>query len=184
MTATRRWLGLRMGIALMGIALMGIALMGIALAVSPTPAIASVDPAPAVEVVTGLVVRATGGTGYVFSGRGFAPESSIRVAVGGQATTITRSTAAGTFRVTLELDVKRATVITAAGRDERGLARVVTAVAAPTAIVEPEPVSPGAAEDIPTRVYTNLLAGLAVVLLAVMCIVSVQALRRRPTPTR
>jgi hypothetical protein len=152
-----------------------------ALLLVPTAGAASPSPTPtaAVQVDQGKAVPSENLPDvYVFTGSGYLPGTPVLVSVNGLDVVQIESTALGDFTARVTLLGEGASALTAAGAGADG-PRVVTA-----AVTRGEEQDGDrratAGDDIPTRVYTNLLAGLAAVLFLVMLVVARQAVRRRP----
>lgn len=154
---------------------------GLLLAPMAKAADPSGTPITRVQIVKGSVVPSTTLRDvYVFNGSGYVPRTPVTVAVDGLNVARVESTAVGDFTARLTLVGDRAKALTAIGLGPEGAARVVTAGVTPTHQLDGERRSPERTRDTPTRVYTNLLAGLAVVLFLVMVVIAAQAVRRRP----
>lgn len=149
------------------------------------PAASAADPVEPptarVQVVLGEVVpSSTLPDVYVFSGSGYIPITRVTVAVDGLDVVRIDSTGAGEFTARLTVLGDGPAVLTATGLGLDGFARVATAAVTPGQGQVRTGRGPERTGEIPTRVYTNLLAGLAVVLFLVMVVIAGQAVRRRP----
>lgn len=149
----------------------------LALAAPVPTAQADSYPPGGVEVVRGTAFAVSGAQGIKvrFTGTGFAPRSPIHVSVNGVNAGTTVGGPDGVFGVSLPAPQLGTSLLSASGLAAGGRVHVVTAsiVLAPNSVAAPR--RPGL-----DRVYNDLAAGLAFVLLAVMVVVAGQAIRRRP----
>lgn len=146
-------------------------------------------PSGGVEVVGGSAdtTRLPDGALVELRGSGFEPAALITLTVDGQARAAARSGPDGRIRFRIVLPgigtrTLAATGPQAGGRGTRVVA--VNVVLPPLATFGPSGAAARAPDATPTRVYTDLTAGLAFVLFAVMVVVAWQALRRRPASAR
>lgn len=153
--------------------LVSTALLGLLLSPSAAAAGRSSD----VHVVPGRasVIQQADGEVISFTAEGFAPLHAVSLSVDGASHGTATSSRVGTVTMRLPLPANRVTLLAAAGPEPSGRLRVVTAeVRLPAS-------SSGLAQQLsasPSRVYADLGAGLAIVLLCVVVVFGSHALRR------